>query len=95
MLVDAINPRLPGGATETTVLGPFYVQAAPEHALGDDISNGMQGEPMLVEGTVSRVDGSPLLYNEAHPYLPDLLICRPEFADPLLQAIGATLPQPD
>jgi 3'(2'), 5'-bisphosphate nucleotidase len=26
----------------------------------------------------SRLDGSPLVYNEPHPYLPDLLICRPE-----------------
>ena len=57
MLVDAINHRLPGNATETTVLGPFYVQAAPEHALGDDISGGMAGEPLLVEGTVSGIDG--------------------------------------
>src|SRR5882724_5109403 len=32
MLVDAINHRMPKGATETTVLGPFYVAAAPEHA---------------------------------------------------------------
>jgi hydroxyquinol 1,2-dioxygenase len=60
MLVDAINHRLPGNATETTVLGPFYVQAAPEHALGDDISGGMAGEPLLVEGTVSRIDGTPI-----------------------------------
>jgi hydroxyquinol 1,2-dioxygenase len=60
MLVDAINHRLPGAATETTVLGPFYVQAAPEHALGDDISGGMVGEPLLVEGTVSRIDGTPI-----------------------------------
>ncbi len=37
----------------------------------------------------SRVDGSPLRYNEAHPYLPDLLICRPELAQPLLSAIAA------
>lgn len=58
MLVDAINHRLPGGATETTVLGPFYVQAAPEHALGDDISGGMAGQPLLVEGTVSHLDGT-------------------------------------
>ncbi|WP_156377832.1 3'(2'),5'-bisphosphate nucleotidase CysQ [Sphingopyxis sp. Root1497] len=29
---------------------------------------------------VSRVDGSPLVYNCANPYLPDLLICRKEFA---------------
>ena len=60
MLVDAINHRLPGNATATTVLGPFYVQAAPEHALGDDISGGMAGEPLLVEGTVSRIDGTPI-----------------------------------
>ena len=35
---------------------------------------------------VSRIDGSPLIYNNADPYLPDLLICRPEYAD---RAIGA------
>lgn len=29
---------------------------------------------------VSRLDGSPLIYNREDPYLPDLLICRPEFA---------------
>jgi 3'(2'), 5'-bisphosphate nucleotidase len=28
----------------------------------------------------SRLDGSPLAYNRADPYLPDLLICRPEHA---------------
>jgi 3'(2'), 5'-bisphosphate nucleotidase len=37
----------------------------------------------------SRVDGSPLRYNSAHPYLPDLLICRPELATMLLDAIAA------
>ncbi|GAA0258419.1 3'(2'),5'-bisphosphate nucleotidase CysQ [Cryptosporangium japonicum] len=36
----------------------------------------------------SRVDGSPLRYNNANPYQPDLLICRPELADPILQAIA-------
>ncbi len=59
MLVDAINHRLPSRATATTVLGPFYVQAAPEHAPGNDISGGMAGPPLLVEGTVSRLDGTP------------------------------------
>ncbi|MGW5051013.1 inositol monophosphatase family protein [Actinokineospora sp. NPDC004072] len=34
----------------------------------------------------SRVDGSPLRYNQPHPYLPDLLVCRPELAEPLLTA---------
>jgi 3'(2'), 5'-bisphosphate nucleotidase len=33
---------------------------------------------------VSRADGSPLSYNNADPYLPDLLICRPEWADTVL-----------
>ena len=37
----------------------------------------------------SRIDGSPLVYNSEHPYLPDLLICRTELADPLLRAIAA------
>jgi hydroxyquinol 1,2-dioxygenase len=60
MLVDAINHRLPKGATETTVLGPFYVQDAPEMPLGADISGGMKGRPMLVEGGVKSVDGRPL-----------------------------------
>ncbi|NEW39876.1 3'(2'),5'-bisphosphate nucleotidase CysQ [Nocardia cyriacigeorgica] len=36
-----------------------------------------------------RVDGSPLTYNAPHPYLPDLLICRPELAEPLLARIAA------
>ncbi|WP_072688204.1 3'(2'),5'-bisphosphate nucleotidase CysQ [Rhodococcus marinonascens] len=36
----------------------------------------------------SRIDGTPLGYNESHPYLPDLLICRPELAQPLLAAIA-------
>ena len=36
----------------------------------------------------SRIDGSPLKYNSETPYLPDLLICRPELADPFLAAIA-------
>ena len=37
----------------------------------------------------TRIDGSPLLYNSEHPYLPDLLICRAEIAAMLLRAIAA------
>jgi 3'(2'), 5'-bisphosphate nucleotidase len=33
---------------------------------------------------VSRADGSPLIYNNADPYLPDLLICRPEWSEHVL-----------
>jgi 3'(2'), 5'-bisphosphate nucleotidase len=35
----------------------------------------------------SRVDGSPLQYNQPEPYLPDLLVCRQELAEALLTAI--------
>ncbi len=37
----------------------------------------------------TRVDGSPLVYNSAHPYLPDLLICRAELGEQLVAAIGS------
>ncbi|MDT7764799.1 MAG: 3(2), 5-bisphosphate nucleotidase [Mycobacterium sp.] len=35
----------------------------------------------------SRLDGSPLIYNRHDPYLPDLLMCRAELADDLLDGI--------
>jgi len=38
---------------------------------------------------VSRIDGSPLTYNEASLWLPDLLICRPELAEPAITALNA------
>jgi 3'(2'), 5'-bisphosphate nucleotidase len=38
---------------------------------------------------VSRLDGSPLRYNQPDPYLPDLLVCRPELAESVLAAIAA------
>jgi 3'(2'), 5'-bisphosphate nucleotidase len=38
---------------------------------------------------VSRLDGSPLVYNQPDPYLPDLLICRPELVDEVLAALRA------
>lgn len=36
----------------------------------------------------SRIDGSPLLYNGADPYLPDLVVCRPELASRILDLIA-------
>lgn len=35
----------------------------------------------------TRLDGAPLQYNRPDPYLPDLLMCRPEIADLLLDAM--------
>jgi 3'-phosphoadenosine 5'-phosphosulfate (PAPS) 3'-phosphatase len=36
----------------------------------------------------SRIDGSPMRYNNPDPYFPDLLICRKEFADQTLEIIA-------
>lgn len=35
----------------------------------------------------TRIDGAPLRYNQPDPYLPDLLMCRPEIAETLLDAM--------
>jgi 3'(2'), 5'-bisphosphate nucleotidase len=37
----------------------------------------------------SRIDGSPLVYNRADPYLPDLLICHPEYAARVLELVAS------
>jgi hydroxyquinol 1,2-dioxygenase len=60
MLVDTINHARGGATTETTVLGPFYVENAPVIELGGDISNGLKGEPVFVEGIVRSQDGGIL-----------------------------------
>ena len=60
MLVDAVNHRMPEGATQTTVLGPFYVQDPPEFPLGFDVSRNLKGEKLFVEGTVSSSTGKRL-----------------------------------
>jgi len=39
----------------------------------------------------SRLDGSPLVYNQADPRLPDLLVCRARLARPLLEAVEREL----
>jgi 3'(2'), 5'-bisphosphate nucleotidase len=43
----------------------------------------------------SRVDGSPLVYNQSDTYMPDLLICRPEQAARVLELVGALSPAAD
>jgi 3'(2'), 5'-bisphosphate nucleotidase len=37
----------------------------------------------------SRLDGSPLVYNQPEPWLPDLVVCRPELAEAILAAANA------
>jgi hydroxyquinol 1,2-dioxygenase len=58
-IIDANHPK-PSGATEATVLGPFYVEGAPEYKNGDDLANGAPGEPCFVEGHVRSISGEPI-----------------------------------
>jgi len=65
MLVDAINHRKATGsaaavASESTVLGPFFVEGAPELPMGADICLDRKGEPMRVSGRILDTDGKPV-----------------------------------
>jgi catechol 1,2-dioxygenase len=61
MLVDAVNNRLPSGATESTVLGPFHVLESPARELGAAITAGHESAPRcLVRGRVLTLEGAPI-----------------------------------
>lgn len=60
MLVDAVNNPAGGDITQSTVLGPFYVQDPQVFPLGADIAGNMRGMPTFVSGSVSSEDGAPL-----------------------------------
>jgi hydroxyquinol 1,2-dioxygenase len=58
--VDLINNRFPSGATENSVLGPFYVDPRPAFENGADISGGIRGEPMFFSARVLDTEGRPV-----------------------------------
>ena len=60
MLVDAINNRKPSGASESTVLGPFHVEGAPELPMGANICLDAKGEDMVISGRILDTDGKPI-----------------------------------
>ncbi|KAA1422777.1 3'(2'),5'-bisphosphate nucleotidase CysQ [Mumia zhuanghuii] len=41
--------------------------------------------------STSRADGSPLEYNRENPWLPDLLVCRPELAETVATFVASRL----
>jgi len=59
VLVDQIN-HADGGSTESTLLGPFFVEERPRVPAGADISGGVSGTPLFVTGHVVDLDGSPI-----------------------------------
>lgn len=60
MLVVGINHPASEAATASTVVGPFFVENAPEFANGDDISGGAAGEPCFYSGRVLSAAGAPI-----------------------------------
>ncbi|KAJ3544543.1 hypothetical protein NM688_g5729 [Phlebia brevispora] len=59
-LVDAINNPVVKGATESSVLGPFFTVDAPDVAMGDSIASEGSGDYMYVEGKITSTDGTPV-----------------------------------
>src|SRR5919106_3981341 len=62
MMVVALNHKTAPGATEATVLGPFFAHGAPEFEYGADLREGctVKGEDVYVSGRVLSVDGKPI-----------------------------------
>src|SRR3954447_6823419 len=60
MLVDALANPLPAGATESTVLGPFYVPGAPEREYGESMIGEPAGTPAWVHGRVLDTGDNPI-----------------------------------
>jgi hydroxyquinol 1,2-dioxygenase len=62
MMVVALNHKTAPGATEATVLGPFFAHGAKEYGYGADLREGatMKGEDVWVSGRVVGTDGKPI-----------------------------------
>jgi hydroxyquinol 1,2-dioxygenase len=61
MVVDALAHELPPGATESTVIGPFYVPGSPAREYGESmVVEPGAGVPAWVHGRVLDVSGSPI-----------------------------------
>src|ERR687895_1373352 len=62
MMVVALNHETAPGATEATVLGPFFAHGAKEYGYGADLREGatMKGEDVWVSGKVLSLDGKPI-----------------------------------
>lgn len=61
MLINTINNRKTDGATESTVLGPFHVEGAPDKSWGGTLSDIPEdATPLVVSGRVLDADGRPI-----------------------------------
>jgi len=60
VLVITLNHPADVGTAESTVLGPFYWEGAPDLPCGSDLAVGVKGEPTFYSGRVLSADGKPL-----------------------------------
>ncbi len=60
MLVETLNNHKMSGETESTVLGPFYIENAPKYKNGANICLDNKGEPVWVHGRVTDAKGNPI-----------------------------------
>ena len=60
ILVITINHPATGGTTDSTVLGPYYWEGAPELPLGANLAEGVKGEPAFYSGKVLDDSGRPI-----------------------------------
>jgi catechol 1,2-dioxygenase len=61
MLVDALAVERPAGATESTVVGPFWASGAPLRRYGESIGERQTGMPLRVRGRILGTDGVPIV----------------------------------
>jgi hydroxyquinol 1,2-dioxygenase len=59
-LVDLLGHESGSGATESTVLGPFYLAGSPDRPNGSSTAERPSGDPALVKGRVLDADGNPI-----------------------------------
>ncbi len=57
MLVETLNNHKMSGETESTVLGPFYIENAPKYPNGANICLDGKGEPVWIHGKVTDAKG--------------------------------------
>jgi hydroxyquinol 1,2-dioxygenase len=60
VLVITLNHPADKGSVESTVLGPFYWEGAPDRPRGSNLAIGVTGEPAFYSGRVLSEDGRPL-----------------------------------
>lgn len=87
LLSAELVPMGSAGAKATAVvrgLGDIYLHAGGQYEWDS-------AAPVAVANAAgmhtSRLDGSPIRYGERDPWLPDLLVCRPELADRVFEGL--------